>query len=323
MSLETLSIKAQSIEKSASMPRTLWLCGTLQVAVLAILWSLGLPQPELILSALLSMLVILAIAIQLESYYRTQSNVANLLQLTHRLIHRQDEQITRQQDEQILALLQQNSAQRRQDYRQIESLFSVFALLKLSHPLPSMREWAISPDMAALIIALVHERKPKRVVEVSSGISTLMVAYCLQQIGEGSVVSLEHEAQFADASREQVGRHGLQNIAKVIHAPLVPVTIADQTWQWYDIAPHQAILHPIDLLIIDGPPGDLQHQSRYPALPQLFDALSADAMVVLDDGDRADEQAIVARWQQEFPGIQVQRIANEKGAFVLHVRKVS
>ncbi|HEY9627604.1 MAG TPA: class I SAM-dependent methyltransferase [Coleofasciculaceae cyanobacterium] len=319
MSLETLSIKAQSIEKSASMPRTLWLCGTLQIAVLAIFLNLGLPQPELILSALLSMLVILAIAIQLESYYRTQSQLANILQLTHR----QDEQIARQQDEQILELLQQNSAQRRQDYRQIESLFSVFSLLKLNHPLPLMREWAISPDMAALIIALVHERKPKQVVEVSSGISTLMVAYCLQQIGEGSVISLEHEAQFADASREQVGRHGLQNIAKVIHAPLVPVTIGDQTWQWYDIAPHQAILHSIDLLIIDGPPGDLQYQSRYPALPQLFDALSADAVVVLDDGDRADEQAIVARWQQEFPGIQVQRIANEKGAFVLHVRKVS
>ena len=299
MSLETVNLKTQRVKNQ----KTLWICAALQTVVMAIVLSLGLPQAEFVLATLLGTLLILAIAVQLESYYRTQ-------------------QVIYQQDEKIFDLLRQNSAQRRQDYRQIEALFSIFSLLKLNHPLPSMREWAISPDLAALIISLVHERQPKLVVEASSGISTLMVAYCLQQIGEGSVIALEHEAQYADASRDQVSRHGLQNIAKVIHAPLVPVTIADQTWQWYDIAPHQAILQPIDLLIIDGPPGDLQHQSRYPALPMLFDALSADAVIVLDDGDRADEQAIVARWQQDFPGIQIERIANEKGAFVLHVRKM-
>ena len=297
MSLGTVNLKV----KPAKM-QTLWVCGVLQTVVVAIVLSLGLPQAESVLAALLATLLVLAIGIQIESYYRTQT-----------LIYLQDEQ--------MLELFTQNSAQNRQDYRQIEALFSIFSLLKLNHPLPSMREWAISPDLGALIISLVQEYKPKLVVEASSGISTLIVAYCLQQIGEGSVVSLEHEAQFADLSREQVARHSLQNIAKVIHAPLVPVTIANQTWQWYDVAPHQAILQPIDLLIIDGPPGDLQRQSRYPALPMLFDALSKDAIVVLDDGNRADEQAIVTRWQQDFPGIQVQRIANEKGAFVLRVRK--
>jgi predicted O-methyltransferase YrrM len=308
MSFETVNLKTQPIKiqktliQKTLIQKTLWICGVLQTVVMAIIFSLGLPQAEFVLATLLGTLVILAIAVQLESYYRTQN-------------------VIYQQDEQLLDLLKQNSAQRRQDYRQIEALFSIFSLLKLNHPLPSMREWAISPDLAALIISLVHEHKPKLVVEASSGISTLVVAYCLQQIGEGSVISLEHEAQYADASRDQVGRHGLQNIAKVIHAPLVPVTIADQTWQWYDIAPHRAILQPIDLLIIDGPPGDLQHQSRYPVLPLLFDALSENAVVVLDDGDRVDEQAIVARWQQDFPSIQVQRITNEKGAFVLHVRK--
>jgi len=299
MSLETVHLRTQPVK----MQKTLWICGALQTVAMAIVLSLGLPQTEFVLVALLTTLVILAIGVQLESYYRTQTAIY-------------------QQDEQISSLLKQNFAQRRQDYRQIEALFSIFSLLKLNHPLPSMREWAISPDLAALLIALVHERKPKLVVEASSGISTLIVAYCIQQIGEGSVISLEHEAQYADASRDQVARHSLQNIAKVIHAPLVPVTIADQTWQWYDIAGHQGILQPIDLLIIDGPPGDLQHQSRYPALPMLFDALSDDAMIVLDDGDRSDEQAIVARWQQAYPSIQVQQIANEKGAFVLRVRKI-
>lgn len=304
MSLETVNRKTQ--KQWVKELRTLWICGGLQIIAITIVLSLGLPQAEWVLAILLATLLILAIGVQLESYYRTQN-----------LIYRQDEQAL----DLVRELFQQNSAQRRQDYRQTEALFSIFSLLKLNHPLPSMREWAISPDLGALLISLVHEHKPKLVVEASSGISTLIVAYCLQKIGEGSVVSLEHEAQFADLSRDQVARHSLQNIAKVVHAPLVPVTIADQTWQWYDIAPHLGILQPIDLLIIDGPPGDLQHQSRYPALPMLFAALSEDAIVVLDDGDRADEQAIVTRWQQEFPGIQVQRIANEKGAFVLNVRK--
>jgi hypothetical protein len=102
----------------------------------------------------------------------------------------------------------------------------------------------------------------------------------------------------------------------VRHAPLVPQSIDGKKWQWYDLAD----IHfdrPIDLLFIDGPPERVQKLSRYPAVPLLFDQLSDEAIVVLDDGDRDEEEEIVRRWTQEYPSLKAEYHALEKGAFVL------
>ncbi|MES9855801.1 MAG: hypothetical protein ABW166_04240 [Sedimenticola sp.] len=40
------------------------------------------------------------------------------------------------------------------------------------------------------------------------------------------------------------------------------------------------------MLVIDGPSGFIQKHSRYPALPLLFDKLSNNGMVFLDDAAR-------------------------------------
>jgi hypothetical protein len=53
----------------------------------------------------------------------------------------------------------------------------------------------------------------------------------------------------------------------------------------------------VDLLLVDGPGfGD----SRYPALPVLRAVLAPGATVLVDDVDRPDEQAVLARWSEEF-----------------------
>lgn len=240
------------------------------------------------------------IFLQLESYYRSLE-----------ALYRQDEKfqmIVRQQSE--------YQARRTHDYYQIESLFSIFSLLRLRHPLPPMREWAISPDFAKQLIMLIDQHQPQLILEVSSGISTVIMGYCLQTIGHGQILSLEHDQRYARVSQTYIQNHDLQEIATVIHAPLTPIELHGQSWHWYDRAALQKLPGSIDLLVIDGPPGDLQPLSRYPALPLLFQWLSPEAVVIIDDGDRADEQEIVARWQREF-GLEVDRVESEKGAFVL------
>src|SRR5205823_13858007 len=134
---------------------------------------------------------------------------------------------------------------------------------------PPMRGWAISPDFASIIMSCVREHKPKLVLEVGSGVSTLVTAYCLQEIGEGAVVSLDHDKQFAAISAANVAKHQLQDIATVIYAPLKEVVIQDKSWLWYDTE-YLRNLGPIDILIIDGPLGGTQRLARYPALPILF-----------------------------------------------------
>ena len=116
------------------------------------------------------------------------------------------------------------------NYRQVEALFSMFSTLKLRHPLPPMRVWAISPDFANIVISLIGEHRPGLVLEMGSGVSTLVAAYSLQEIKEGVVVSLEHDERFAAISAANVAKHGLQNIATITYAPLEKVTIQGKSW---------------------------------------------------------------------------------------------
>lgn len=209
------------------------------------------------------------------------------------------------------------SQETQKSYRQIESLFYLFSTLKFRHPLPPMRGWAISPDFANSLISLIRERKPRLVVEIGSGVSTLVTAYCLQEIGDGTVISLDHDEQFSAISAENIVKHQLQDTATVIYAPLKEVVIQNKSWLWYDTAQLQNLERHIDMLIIDGPPTGTQKLARYPALPILIDQLSDDSIILLDDAARPDERQIVKLWQEEFPGFAREDIDAEKGITIL------
>jgi predicted O-methyltransferase YrrM len=202
------------------------------------------------------------------------------------------------------------------NYRQIESLFYLFSTLKFKHPLPSMRVWAISPDFANIVISLIRECRPKLVLEIGSGVSTLISAYCLKENKEGVIVSLDHDKQFAALSAANVAKHGLQDITTVHYAPLKEVIINDKSWLWYEMKQLQN-LKSIDMLIIDGPPDRTQRLARYPALPILFSLLSDDAVILLDDANRPDETEIVKRWIKDFHDFSLEIIDTEKGTAIL------
>jgi predicted O-methyltransferase YrrM len=200
---------------------------------------------------------------------------------------------------------------------QIESLFSIFSTLKPQLPLPTTRGWAASPDLLKEIISLTHRHKPQLVVEASSGVSTLIIAYCLQRLGAGKLVSLEHEQKFAQATQNNLSLHGLDDVATVIYAPLMEVEINGAKWLWYDLTKIE-IPEAIDLLIVDGPPGTTQKLARYPALPMLHAKLSKKAIVLLDDGARADEAKIVEQWMAELKMSHSEYLPLEKGAYLIH-----
>jgi predicted O-methyltransferase YrrM len=201
--------------------------------------------------------------------------------------------------------------------QQIESLFSIFFTLEPKLPLPTMRGWAASPDLLKEIISLTHRQKPQLVVEASSGVSTLIIAYCLKRLGSGKLISLEHEQKFAQATQNNLSLHGLDDIATVIYAPLVEVEINNAKWLWYDLTKVE-IPDAIDMLIVDGPPGTTQKLARYPALPLLHQKLSTDAIIILDDGARSDEEKIVKQWMEELKMSNSKYISLEKGAYLIY-----
>lgn len=205
-------------------------------------------------------------------------------------------------------------------YHQFESLFYLFSTLKFRHPLPGMRGWAISPDFANVVISLIREHKPKLLLEVGSGVSTLVTAYCLEEIGQGNVVSLDHDEQFAGISAANILKHQLQATATVIYAPLKEVAIDGKAWLWYDTKKLRN-LGPIDMLIVDGPPGTTQKLARFPALPVLLPLLSENVVILLDDAFRSDEREIIKLWLKEFPNFTMREYDTEKGTVVLQRRK--
>lgn len=200
---------------------------------------------------------------------------------------------------------------------QIESLLSVHAEMQPRHLLPRSRDWAASPDFLAVVIGLVHKRRPETVVECSSGLSTLAIAATLRNLGRGRVLSLEHQPAYARKTREMLELHGLSDWATVIDAPLVPLTIDDWSGQWYDtVGLEKAAV--IDMLVIDGPPRGTGTLARYPGVPHLYPRLSPDAIVVLDDASRADETRAAARWVERYPDLRaVETLPCEKGCLVL------
>jgi predicted O-methyltransferase YrrM len=202
-----------------------------------------------------------------------------------------------------------------QDYAQIEALFSTFGLIQLNAPLPPLRGWAVSPDFVNLMIGVLRERKPELTVELGSGVSTLIAGYVVKSWG-GRVVSFEHLEEFASASREQIRMHQLEDSVTVCCAPLKQLTLKGQSYLWYDTSKLGGNTT-IGVLVVDGPPGQLQRFSRYPAVPILRDLLSTRSVILLDDAAREDERKILELWQAELDGVQCDFVNVEKGAAIL------
>jgi predicted O-methyltransferase YrrM len=202
-----------------------------------------------------------------------------------------------------------------QNLRQTQALFSLSSMLETRKPLPPLTGWAATPELAAWVVALIRETEPRTVVELGSGASTVLIAYALEQQGGGRVVSLDHDAAYAEQTRARLRLHGLNDVAEVLDAPLRPLTLNGEARTWYDVG-SLALPDTIDLLLVDGPPHASERQARYPALPVLADRLSDRAVIVLDDADRADERAIVAAWCERF-GFEAEYADTIKGAAIL------
>lgn len=201
-------------------------------------------------------------------------------------------------------------------FRQIEALSGLYLDLGINKSLPFTRGWAGSPDFLLTISKYVFLDKPEVIVECSSGVSTIVLAQSLKKNGQGHLFSLEHDSKFAEMTISELVRHGLSDWVTVVHSPLSEHLITDEPWIWYslDHLPSDIV---IDLLVIDGPPQATGNFARYPAGPLLFNRLAKNAKIILDDAARNDEMTIVARWANEYDGLQVCDVDCEKGCAVL------
>ena len=74
----------------------------------------------------------------------------------------------------ILKLNEQNNIKK-------EAMQSIYSIFQFNTPLPATRKMAASPDFLKLLVDTILSEKPKLVVELGSGISTILTGKALEK----------------------------------------------------------------------------------------------------------------------------------------------
>lgn len=202
--------------------------------------------------------------------------------------------------------------------RRTEAQLTLHSVLRLGRPLPWPRPYSASPELLRVLVDVLFERRPRVVLELGSGVSTVVTAQVLRQLGGGRVISIEHEERFAAQTRALVAAHGLSDLVEVVVAPLRPCGLPGHETPWYD---RQIVLgrslSEVDLVVVDGPPGKGAPLARQPAFPVLAGAIARDAWFLVDDARRRDEREMVKRWLRLDSGLSAEVLATEKGTIIV------
>jgi hypothetical protein len=187
------------------------------------------------------------------------------------------------------------------------------------YPMPFGGGWALTADAGAVLVREVALRRPRIVVELGSGVSTLLVGRMLKEAGAGKLYSLDHDAAWAERTRAHVRASGLEDFVVVLDAPLTSQRHDGDEYEWYTLPEEVAQLREIDLLVVDGPPQSLSPNGipRYPALPVFGPKLSADAFIYVDDAKRPQEQRMIEAWLKRDPSLSKWAIQTAPGTCLL------
>ena len=196
-----------------------------------------------------------------------------------------------------------------QHYRQSEFYAQLLNLLNLSAPIPSTRSWAASPDVLLTLLDYARTKSPKKILDLGSGMSTLVLAKGAPQ---ATVISIDNSAEYALKTRQMLASHEITNV-DVRVAPLTPHASGVE---WYDLSQFGDI-SAIDILFIDGPPGSKNDRARHPALAECLSKLSPRAIVVIDDAGRDGERNLAEEFAKALPHHVLEFLPHEKGTVVL------
>lgn len=158
--------------------------------------------------------------------------------------------------------------------------------------------YAMGGEALVLVVNEIMRSGPGLVVELGSGISTLELARALRRRGRGHLVTFDHDAAWCELITRRAGEEGLSDLVTVVHAPLEDLELAGQNYRWYSPAAVERTIQnrPIDILLVDGPPGQTCRRARYPAIPVLGPSIGPGTVVFVDDAERTDEQSIIRDW---------------------------
>ena len=229
------------------------------------------------------------------------------LRALHSKVSKKSDQINRE----IQKVTFENKKQSMIAYRQTEAFIQLSNLMQFKSAIPPTRSWAASPDLLLLISEIVKKNKPALVVELGSGVSTLVCA----KSGARKVISIDNSEQYGGKTRDLLKEHKVRGV-EIRIAPLRPYANGSE---WYEVSALKD-LKKIDLLIVDGPPGSKNPEARYPALREFKDKLSAKAIVIIDDVNRDGERKLAEDFAKALPNHTLTILDHEKGTAIISPR---
>lgn len=147
--------------------------------------------------------------------------------------------------------------------------------------------WSMEAAALNRIETLIREHKPRTVVELGSGLSTLCIAHYVSDYG-GTLISLEEHAGYAANVRQLLTARQLE--ATVLYAPVRGF----QGYHFYDLEYCYIDVflkeRPIDLLIVDGPKGGASRRRALDIMSGYMKPLNGTGrlvgLAVIDDAKR-------------------------------------
>ncbi|HUT64389.1 MAG TPA: glycosyltransferase [Anaerolineae bacterium] len=154
-------------------------------------------------------------------------------------------------------------------------------------------EWTITPAVAFELSKRLCELKPANVLEIGSGLSTILLAKLASLYGI-CVVTLEHERNYYQKTRNLLREFDLHNFIDLRLAPLTQMAIpGEKSSLWYNAQ----LREKFDFVFIDGPP---KKYGRTPSLFALYEFLKEETEVWLHDGHRQHEKKCIEIWDKYF-----------------------
>lgn len=182
--------------------------------------------------------------------------------------------------------------------RQVESLLQLLARVDTSaRRFPASGGFAMNPDSLLLLSDLVRQRRPKKILEIGSGTSTVWMATFAESV-DAQLISVDHLEEYREFTQQSLRDFGLEARVDLRLAELTGIEVCGEATQWY--APDRFDdLYDIDMVIVDGPPESTGPNPRFPAFPLLRDKLSPGALIVVDDLHREQETQMVEGWLEQ------------------------
>ena len=182
--------------------------------------------------------------------------------------------------------------------------------LALADDLPTLNGWVADAEFLNLVADRILDHGARTVVEIGSGISTLVAARALQRCGGGTLISLDTHPDHAAATAARLGERRLAADVRHLGYAFDPASPWGIRWTNLDQLPET-----IDLLVVDGPPW-FRHPLIRGAADTLFDRIAPGGAILLDDAARPGERIVARRWRRAWPYVRFEHLPTMKGALL-------